>query len=66
MGREDSPLAAVILAGRSPEEADPLAAYSLGRPKGLIPIAGRPMITYVIEALAGSRYVEHITIIGLP
>ncbi|HEC34609.1 MAG TPA: hypothetical protein ENI37_07825 [Chloroflexi bacterium] len=66
MAREEPLLTAVILAGHSAQEEDPLAAYSLGRPKGLIPIAGRPMIAYVVEALVGSRYVGPIIIVGLP
>jgi molybdopterin-guanine dinucleotide biosynthesis protein A len=59
-------LAAVVLAGRSPDEEDLLARYSQGRTKALIPIAGRPMITYVIEALAGCRYMQRIVVVGLP
>ena len=59
-------LAAVILAGSSPRENDPLAGHTLGRPKGLLPIAGRPMIAYVVEALAGSRYIQSIIVVGLP
>lgn len=59
-------LTAVILAGHSRHEADPLADYTLDHPKGMIAIAGRPMIAYVVDALAGSRYVQHIVIIGLP
>lgn len=59
-------IAAVILAGSSPKESDPLAEYTLGRPKGLLPIAGRPMIAYVVEALAGSRYIRSIIVVGLP
>lgn len=58
-------LAAVILAGSSPKENDPLAEHTLGRPKGLLPIAGRPMIAYVVEALAGSRYVRTLIVVGL-
>lgn len=58
-------LAAVILAGSSPKENDPLAEHTLGRPKGLLPIAGRPMIAYVVEALAGSRYVRTVIVVGL-
>jgi len=65
MDAKGSLLAAVVLAGRSAEENDPLATYSLGRPKGLIPIAGRPMISYVVGALAGSRYVQRVVIVGL-
>lgn len=59
-------LAAVILAGSSPKENDPLARYTLGRPKGLLPIAGRPMVVYVVEALAGSRYIRTLIVVGLP
>lgn len=66
MSTEEGLLAAVVLAGHSPQEKDPLAAYTLGRPKGLIPIAGRPMIAYVVEALMGSRYVGPLIIVGLP
>jgi molybdopterin-guanine dinucleotide biosynthesis protein A len=60
-----SRLVAVILAGRSSKEEDLLAPYSGQRPKGLIPIAGRPMVSYVVEALAKSRAVQDILIIGL-
>lgn len=59
-------LAAVVLAGHSARENDPLAAYTLGRPKGLIPLAGRPMLAYVVEALAASRYIERTYVVGLP
>ncbi len=59
-------IAAVVLAGSSPKESDPLAGYTLGRPKGLLPIAGRPMMAYVVEALAGSRYIQNIIVVGLP
>ncbi|MBC7225953.1 MAG: NTP transferase domain-containing protein [Thermoflexales bacterium] len=59
-------IAAVVLAGSSPKENDPLAEHTLGRPKGLLPIAGRPMIAYVVEALAGSRYIQKIIVVGLP
>ena len=65
MDREAT-LAAVILAGHSAKEQDLLAEYSLGRSKALISIAGRPMIAYVVEALAGSQYIKHITVVGLP
>lgn len=59
-------LVAVILAGSSPKEDDPLAEYTLGRPKGLLPIAGRPMLAYIVDALAGSRYIGAIIVVGLP
>jgi CTP:molybdopterin cytidylyltransferase MocA len=58
-------LVAVITAGRSPREDDPLADYTHGASKALIPIAGRPMISYVVDALAGSRYVDHMVVVAL-
>ncbi|MCS7283505.1 MAG: nucleotidyltransferase family protein [Anaerolineae bacterium] len=59
-------LAGVVLAGSSPRETDPLAPYTQGKPKGLLPIAGRPMLAYVVEALAGSRYICSVIVVGLP
>ena len=58
-------VAAVVTAGWSPDEDDPLAAYTQNKPKALIPIAGKPMITHVVDALAGSRYVQHIIVVAL-
>jgi CTP:molybdopterin cytidylyltransferase MocA len=58
-------VAAVVTAGWSPEEGNPLAEYSQGQPKALIPIAGKPMIAHVVDALAGSLYVKHVVIVAL-
>jgi CTP:molybdopterin cytidylyltransferase MocA len=58
-------VAAVVTAGWSPKEDDPLAEYSQGQPKALIPIAGKPMIAHVVDALAGSRYVKRVVIVAL-
>ncbi len=66
-GMESSPkLAGVVLAGSSSRETDLLAPYTQGQPKGLLPIAGRPMLAYVVEALAGSRYICSVIVVGLP
>ncbi len=62
---ESLSLAAVVTAGSSADEKDPLTGYTQGRPKALIPIAGKPMIAYVVESLAGSRYIRHILIVAL-
>jgi len=64
MNRQPS-VAAVVTAGWSPSEDDPLAEYTQGKPKALIPIAGKPMIAHVVDALAGSRYIQHIIIVAL-
>jgi len=64
MNRQPS-LVAVVMAGWSSKEDDPLAEYTQGKSKALIPIAGRPMVAYVVNALAGSRYVQHIVVVAL-
>ena len=56
---------AIIAAGQSAKEADLLAEYTRGQPKALLPIAGRPMVLYVADALAGSRHVRHLVLIAL-
>jgi len=65
MTHPDPQIPAVILAGTSVSQDDPLAEYAQGRPKALIPLLGRPMVSYVIDALAGSRYVPRIAVVGL-
>jgi CTP:molybdopterin cytidylyltransferase MocA len=56
---------ALVTAGHSHKEDDPLADYTQGGPKALIPIAGKPMIAHVVDAVAGSRYVEHLAVVDL-
>jgi CTP:molybdopterin cytidylyltransferase MocA len=56
---------AVISAGWSPREDDPLAEYTQGKAKALIPIAHKPMIAYIVDALASSTTVKHIVIVAL-
>ena len=55
----------IVTAGWSPKEDDPLAAYTQDSPKALIPIAGKPMIAYVVDALARSQYIQHIVVVSL-
>ncbi len=59
-------VAAVVLAGYSPDEKDLLAEYTRGGPKALLPIAGRPMLAYAVDALQGSRYIKNVVVVGLP
>jgi GTP:adenosylcobinamide-phosphate guanylyltransferase len=61
----DTSLAAVVTAGWTPSDGDPLAEYCAGGPKALIPIAGKPMIAHVVDALAGSRYIGPIVVVAL-
>jgi len=59
------PISAMIPAGSSAPDKDRLAEYTRGGPKALIPMAGKPMIAHVIQALSGSRYIRHILVVGL-
>jgi GTP:adenosylcobinamide-phosphate guanylyltransferase len=61
-----APLDAVILAGGVPKPDHPLFAETQGRHKALLDIAGRPMVQWVLDALAASDRVRRIIIIGLP
>ncbi|MFN8495187.1 MAG: NTP transferase domain-containing protein [Caldilineaceae bacterium] len=60
---------AVILAGydrnRSQYSPDPLVAQSGEPHKVLIKVAGKPMIWHVVNALANSRFIDRIVIVGL-
>jgi CTP:molybdopterin cytidylyltransferase MocA len=58
-------IAAVVTAGWSPREDDPLAEYTQMGPKAVIPIAGKPMIAHVVDALIGSRYINHVIVVAL-
>ncbi len=58
-------VSAIVMAGKGSSETDLLAAYTHGRPKALIPIHGRPMVAYVMDALAASRYINHVVVVGL-
>ena len=56
---------AIILAGGEHDKADPLLEYAQAQKKPLIKIAGKEMVRYVVEAIAGSSRVGRIFIVGL-
>ncbi len=56
---------AIVLAGYDPNRPHPLAAGRAEPHKVLVEVAGRPMITYVIQALAQSGLIDRIVIAGL-
>lgn len=64
-GPADRNLVGLVAAGWSPREDEPLAASTCGRPKPLLPIAGKPMVTHVVEALAAVRGVRQVLVVGL-
>lgn len=56
---------AIISAGASAGQADPLLQYAGVARKALIPVGGRPMIQCVTDALSGSHYVDRLIVVGL-
>jgi GTP:adenosylcobinamide-phosphate guanylyltransferase len=58
-------LGAIVLAGETPGKIDPLAAAAGVAKKSLVPIAGRPMVSYVYDALDAVERVECVVIVGL-
>ncbi len=56
---------AIVTAGGIPLPEDPLYAYTEGRSKAMIDVAGKPMIQWVLDALSAAQSVENVIIIGL-
>ena len=56
---------AVVMAGGIPCEGEPLYPLTRGRSKALLPIAGKPMVQWVLDALAASRQVGRVVVVGL-
>lgn len=56
---------AIILAGGINTPDDPLFALTGVEKKALIPLAGKPMVSWVVEAIWGSGLVDHIVTVGL-
>ena len=56
---------AIVSAGGVPVPEEPLYPYTLGRPKAMVDVAGRPMIQWVLDALSDSKTVENVVVVGL-
>jgi CTP:molybdopterin cytidylyltransferase MocA len=56
---------ALIVAGGTPVPTDPLFPHTKDRPKSLIDVAGRPMVQWVLDAVAGSPRIDRILVVGL-
>ena len=56
---------AIILAGSDREKVDPLTAENGIEHKALLYVHGRPMITYVVDALRASGCIKRIAVVGL-
>lgn len=56
---------AIVTAGGLLKPDDPLYQLTGLEKKALIPLAGRPMISWVLDAARGSGLVDHIAVVGL-
>ena len=59
-------LDALVVAGGKLRRGDPLYAQAPDGFKALLPIGGKPMVQWVVDALAASPRVGKIVLIGLP
>lgn len=57
---------AIVTAGGTLDPKHPFYPITHGGPKSMVSIAGKPMVQWVIDALAQSSSVERITVVGLP
>jgi GTP:adenosylcobinamide-phosphate guanylyltransferase len=55
----------LVTAGGIPQSDEPLYSYTLGKPKALLDVAGKPMIQWVLDALGSAERVESVVLIGL-
>jgi molybdopterin-guanine dinucleotide biosynthesis protein A len=58
-------VACIILAGNTPNQVNPVAEYAGVDQKALVPISGKPMINYVVEAVTSATKVKKTIIVGL-
>lgn len=56
---------AVVTAGGVPRPDQPLYVLTQGKSKALLPIAGRPMVQWVLDALNQAETVRRIVVVGL-
>ncbi len=57
---------AIVGAGGYGKPDDPLYPLVKDGPKAMLPVAGRPMIQWVLDALAASDRIGQVVVIGLP
>ncbi|MBN1939870.1 MAG: phosphatase PAP2 family protein [Candidatus Aminicenantes bacterium] len=60
-----NPIDAFIVAGGVPGPKDPIYSETRGGPKTLIPINGKPMVQWVIDALDEAETIGRIVVVGL-
>ena len=56
---------AVVTAGGIPQPDELLYPYTLGKPKAMLDICGKPMVQWVLDALSDAKRVDRVVLIGL-
>ena len=56
---------AVVTAGGIPQPDELLYPYTLGKPKAMLDVCGKPMVQWVLDALSDSKRVDRVILIGL-
>jgi hypothetical protein len=56
---------ALVLGGGIPAEGEPLYPLTRGQSKALLPVAGKSMAQWVLDALGASRQVRRAVVVGL-
>ncbi len=56
---------AVLTAGGIPQPDEPLYPLTQGKSKALLPIGGKPMVQWILDALDGSALVGRVVVVGL-
>ncbi|OGN94768.1 MAG: hypothetical protein A2Z71_05985 [Chloroflexi bacterium RBG_13_50_21] len=56
---------AVVTAGGIPRPDELLYPYTLGEPKAMLDICGKPMVQWVLDALSDATRVDRVVLIGL-
>jgi CTP:molybdopterin cytidylyltransferase MocA len=56
---------AVVTAGGIPAPGEPLYPLTQGQSKALLSMGGRPMVQWVLDALAGAQTIRTVVVVGL-
>lgn len=56
----------LVLAGGTPRLGEPLYEETRGRAKAELDLGGKPMVQWVLDALAASEVIEGVVLVGLP
>ena len=56
---------AIVTAGGIPLPEEPLYDATMGNPKALVDVAGKPMVQWVLDALSASSNIDNVIVVGL-